>query len=85
MTARWFRARCGLVAAMLAVLTLALSFGCKRRLTDELSLAAEEEKSAQPLPALALTDDTADLLLTWIDARGDAHTARKTEIGRAHV
>jgi glutaredoxin len=76
MTAGWFRARFGLVAAMLAVLMLALSFGCKRRPADE--LAAEEEKTAQPLPALALTDDTADLLLTWIDSRGDAHTSHKT-------
>lgn len=78
MTAHWFRARFGLVAALLAVLMLAFSFGCKRRPADDLSLAAEEEKTAQPLPKLALTDDTADLLLTWIDARGDAHTSHKT-------
>jgi glutaredoxin len=68
----------GLWVAMLALLTSALSFGCKRRVGDEFSLGAEDEKTAKPLPALALSDDTADVLLTWIDARGDAHTAHKT-------
>jgi len=56
---------------------LAIGFaGCKRRPADELAAETEAEK-AKPLPALALTDDTPDLLLTWIDARGDTHVAHK--------
>lgn len=32
--------------------------------------------SATSLPALSLLDDTPGLLLTWVDARGDYHTAQ---------
>jgi glutaredoxin len=74
--ARRFRLAFRLV--MLAIVALALGSACKRRPTDELSqAAAEDEKVEKPLPPLALTDDTPDLLLTWIDSRGDAHVANK--------
>jgi glutaredoxin len=49
--------------------------GCKRRPSDELA----QDNAAQPktLPPLTLTDDTPDLLLTWVSARGDANTVAK--------
>ena len=59
---------------LVAVLALALpgAPGCRSR-------AAREEASgtapkAAALPQLVLRDDTADLLLTWVDAKGNAHT-----------
>ncbi len=53
----------------------ALVLGCKRRPTDEL---AQDNASAQKtLPPLTLTDDTPDLMLTWVSARGDANTVGK--------
>jgi glutaredoxin len=59
---------------MLAVVVAAL--GCKRRPPEELALEAEQEAN-KPLAPLALTDDTPDLLLTWLDAKGDAHLVNK--------
>jgi glutaredoxin len=60
---------------VVAVAVLAFVAGCKRRpAPDDL---APEPSAAAPLPALIITDDTPDLLLTWIDAKGDAHTAAK--------
>jgi len=49
---------------------------CKRRPPDELN-APSTEPAATTLAALTLTDDTPDLLMTWVDARGDAHIAKK--------
>src|SRR6476659_1154685 len=58
-------------------LTAWVAAGCKRQpAVDELPVESEEEKS-RPLPALTLTDETPDLLLTWIDDRGDAHLVHK--------
>jgi glutaredoxin len=50
--------------------------GCKRQSSDELAQDNEAEKD-KALHPLSLTDDTPDLLLTWIDGRGDAHVAKK--------
>jgi glutaredoxin len=50
--------------------------GCKRRPSPD-DLAPEPVASAAPLPPLVVKDDTPDLLLTWVDAKGDAHTADK--------
>jgi glutaredoxin len=59
------------------VLVFALaSAACKRRPPDELATAAAEPAPTS-LPALSLTDESPDLLLTWVDARGDAHLAKK--------
>jgi glutaredoxin len=59
-----------------AVLVLLVTMAaCKRRPPDELS--AEKESKVLTLPALAITDDTTDLMLTWVDAKGDAHVVAK--------
>lgn len=50
--------------------------GCKRRPSPD-DLAPEPVVSATPLPPLVLKEDTPELLLTWVDAKGDAHTAEK--------
>jgi glutaredoxin len=50
--------------------------GCKRRPPPD-DLGPEPVASAKPLPALVLTDDTPDLMLTWVDAKGEAHIADK--------
>ncbi|HEY3593249.1 MAG TPA: glutaredoxin domain-containing protein [Polyangiaceae bacterium] len=61
---------------VLLLAAFALAWGaCKRRPPDELTTASLEP-AATSLPALSLTDDTPDLLLTWVDARGDAHVAK---------
>ncbi len=57
-------------AAWLAVLVLA-SANPSCRGAGEASPPAVEAAS---LPPLTIRDDTADLLLTWLDARGNAHT-----------
>ena len=62
--------------------------GCKRRPTgDELSELSDPP--TKPLPELKLTEDAPDLMLTWVDARGDAHAVSKpTDVpaeGRDHV
>jgi glutaredoxin len=62
--------------AILAALCLALGIpGCKRRPTDD--LAQDNAAQATTLPTLSLTDDTPDLMLTWVNARGDANTVGK--------
>jgi glutaredoxin len=63
-------------SAVLALLLLVVWTACKRRPPDDWS-APPPEPAGQSLPALALTDETADLLMTWVDAKGDAHVARK--------
>jgi glutaredoxin len=67
--------------ALLALVFFALAAAaCKRRPPDELA-AANAEPAPASLPALTLTDETPDLLLTWVDARGDAHVAKSpTEV-----
>jgi glutaredoxin len=61
----------------IAIVAMALLFlaGCKRRPPPD-DLGPEPAASA-PLAQLVITDDTPDLLLTWVDAKGDAHTAAK--------
>ena len=56
---------------------LAVAFsGCKRRpVGDELSEPAEPANKT--LPELKIGDDTPDLMLTWVDAKGDAHPVNK--------
>jgi glutaredoxin len=74
---------------LLALGASMVSAGCKRRpAVDELPAESDDEKN-KPLPALTLTDDTPDLLLTWLDDRGDTHVAHKpadvAPEGRAQV
>jgi glutaredoxin len=70
------RCRLTLCALVLAVGVAIGLGGCKQRPTDDLQQESAEEKT-KTLPPLTLSDDTPDLLLTWIDARGDAHVANK--------
>jgi glutaredoxin len=84
------RHRTGKAGIGLALVILGLSLAvaaCKRPPGDEFSEPAEPP--TKTLPELRLEEDTADLLLTWVDARGDAHIVSKpadvpTE-GRDHV
>jgi glutaredoxin len=76
---RWSRAfgrRFGLWALLLAAFAMIGLLGCRRRATDDLQQESAEEKT-KTLPPLTLSDETPDLLLTWIDERGDAHVANK--------
>jgi glutaredoxin len=62
---------------------------CKRRPTAGDELGDLTEPVTKTLPELKLTEDTPDLMLTWVDAKGDAHAVSKpgdvpTE-GRDHV
>lgn len=57
-----------LVAAIAAATTLG---GCGRKKGDDGTTPVAAE-----LPPLTLKDDTKDLLLTWIDERGDFHTTQ---------
>jgi glutaredoxin len=50
--------------------------GCRRKASTDLGDQGTTPR-ASTLPALTLKDDTADLLLTWVDAKGDAHTTVK--------
>jgi glutaredoxin len=68
-------ARFLLWAAVAAAGISVSSAGCKARAGDELPQEGEQEKT-KSLPPLSLTDDTPDLLLTWIDSRGDAKVAK---------
>jgi glutaredoxin len=74
MIARLRRSARALPPFVLLVLALAFLVSCKRRPPDELGAA---EPGPTTLPALTLADDTPDLLLTWVDARGDAHIGKK--------
>jgi glutaredoxin len=58
--------RLSLVAALVAALTLA--GGCSRKTDDGTAPAAQGN-----LPPLTIRDDTPNLLLTWIDDKGDTH------------
>jgi glutaredoxin len=61
------------------VLMLAVSFGavaCKKPTTDKTGDAATTPKPNE-LPPLEVKADTPNLLLTWIDDKGDFHVAQK--------
>ena len=72
---------------VLACLLLALT-SCKRRPAGD-GLDEHVESVDKKLPELKLTEDTPDLLLTWVDAKGDAHAVSKPADvpaeGRDHV
>jgi glutaredoxin len=74
----WERIRrsAGFTLAFVAVVVSLAAPGCKRRPADDLGPENQEEPT-KALPSLVLTDDTPDLLLTWLDARGDAHLVNK--------
>ena len=66
----------GARAFMLLSCLAFLLASCKRpHPIDELSDPGEP--TAKTLPELQITDDTPDLMLTWVDAKGDAHVVSK--------
>jgi glutaredoxin len=65
------------IAVALLGLAIGTSGACKRKSPDDAAL--EARPVPKTLPALTLKDDTPDLLLTWVDARGDAHLVKKPE------
>jgi glutaredoxin len=73
---------------LFACVTLAVS-GCKRRPTAGDDLYEPAEPATKTLPELKLSEDTPDLMLTWVDAKGDAHAVNKPDDvpteGRDHV
>ncbi len=77
-----------LVARFLLLALLASCAGCSG-CSDDNAPVGTDPRAAAPLPPLTLTDDTEDLLLTWIDERGETHTevaiADVHEKGRAQV
>jgi glutaredoxin len=52
--------------------------GCDRSSSEQPPDAADPQLPAAALPPLVLTDDTPNLLLTWIDERGDFRVVQKT-------
>jgi glutaredoxin len=63
-------ARRGATLLALAAFVALAAFGCRRRDDDP------SRPRAAALPALELRDDTPDLLLTWVDAKGEFHTVQ---------
>jgi glutaredoxin len=60
------------MVALLALAALVFSGGCKRDHADGTSGASSSEP-AGPGPTIAVRADSAGLLLTWIDDKGDFH------------
>jgi len=62
--------RLSIVAALVAALMFALTFtfGCSRKMDD--GTAPADQGS---LPPLTIRDETPNLMLTWIDDKGDTH------------
>jgi glutaredoxin len=73
------------LAAVMAVMALPAAAGCSHKATDDGTLP----EGTRPLPPLSLKDDTPDLMLTWIDDKGDTHVELRPsdvpEAGRAQV
>ena len=63
-----------LMATMLAGLGLD---GCDRAAEQQQDQATDLAPKPNQLPPLELRDDTADLLLTWVDEQGDFHVVQK--------
>jgi glutaredoxin len=65
------------VCLLLAIATCATAAtGCRKRKSPD-ELALESRPVPTTLPPLALNDDTPDLLITWVDKRGDAQVVNK--------
>ena len=69
------RRNCRLGLALLLAAALS-SFGCKKPSADKNQDSGTAPKPSQ-LPALEVKADTPNLLLTWIDDKGDFHVAQK--------
>ncbi|HQP33644.1 MAG TPA: glutaredoxin domain-containing protein [Polyangiaceae bacterium] len=62
-----------LVFALIVLLMALVSLGCCRKPSDDDGTRPQ----LRELPKLELRDDTADLHITWIDAKGDFHVVHK--------
>lgn len=69
--ARWTRFFVAVAAA------LSLLGSCKQKPSGESGTVAETATPAPKLAPLELKDDTPNLLLTWVDERGDFHVVQK--------
>lgn len=65
------------IAAALLVLVVASAVACRREPTHEGDPTGAVPVS-NDLPALELRDETPDLLLTWVDEKGDFHVVQRT-------
>ncbi len=72
----------------MALLVLLTGLGCGRRGEDGAQQTASTPEASELAP-LELRDGTPNLLLTWVDAKGDFHVVQKTtdvpEAGRERV
>jgi glutaredoxin len=59
------------VGLVVIAVSLALGSGCSCNKRDDGTAPLDEDAKLRPL---SLRDDTPDVLLTWIDAKGDTHT-----------
>jgi glutaredoxin len=66
--ASWLARRAVRVAVLLALLAAVIS-GCGKKTDD----GTAPRPDGVSLPALVIRDDTPELLLTWIDGKGDTH------------
>jgi glutaredoxin len=66
-----------LLACWLLGLSLLLAGACDRTSTTEQQEPDTLEPKPNELPPLQLRDDTKDLLLTWVDEKGDFHVVQK--------
>jgi glutaredoxin len=64
------------LAVVLAILAALTEVGCKRPAPDKSNGAATTPKPAE-LPPLEVRADTPNLLLTWVDDKGDFHVVQK--------
>jgi len=75
----------GLAILLLALVTLATLAGCSHKPTDD----GTTPTGVRALPPLTLKDETPDLMLTWIDDKGDTHVELRPQdvpaAGRALV
>jgi glutaredoxin len=63
--------------AALIVVAASLGTSCNRKTDPAPAETVSEAPEGNTLPSLDLSDDTADLLLTWLDDKGDFHVAHK--------
>lgn len=67
-------------ASWVCLLSLTVISGCERDLPapgENSTAVVSDAPETNELPPLELRDDTADLLLTWIDDKGDFHVVQK--------
>ena len=74
MNARGSRARRGAALAFAALLALG---ACHKKPAPEQTDDTGAAPQAADLPPLEIKDDTPNLLLTWIDDKGDFHVVQK--------